>query len=63
MQDWNYLNTNCFEITIEVSCFKYPPAEDLKDYWLLNKKSLIYFMEEVKSLIKIFLCVYMYVCI
>ncbi|MCL4131124.1 UNVERIFIED_CONTAM: hypothetical protein GTU68_041687, partial [Idotea baltica] len=52
MQDWNYLQTNCLEITIEVSCFKYPPAKDLKDYWMLNKKSLLAFIGEVHKGVK-----------
>ena len=47
MQDWNYVNTNCFEITIEVACFKYPYAQELKSYWDKNKRSLIQYMKEV----------------
>ena len=49
MQDWNYLNTNDMEITIEVSCFKYPPAKDLPEYWHLNREALLQYMEQVHS--------------
>ena len=47
MQDWNYLNTNCFEITLEVACYKYPYEEDLPRYWMENKKALINYIEQV----------------
>lgn len=49
MQDYNYLNSNCFEITVEMSCNKYPYAKDLPRYWMENKNSLITFMEQVKE--------------
>jgi Zinc carboxypeptidase len=29
MQDWNYLHTNDFEITLEIGCYKYPPHEQV----------------------------------
>ena len=29
MQDWNYLHTNDFEITMELGCTKYPRHEEL----------------------------------
>ncbi|KAK2525433.1 carboxypeptidase D [Columba livia] len=47
MQDWNYLHTNCFEVTIELGCVKYPKAEDLPKYWEQNRRSLLQFMKQV----------------
>lgn len=32
MQDWNYLQTNCFEVTIELGCVKYPFEKDLPKF-------------------------------
>ena len=47
MQDFNYLFTNCFEITVELSCCKYPKASDLPIEWNKNVNSLIKFIENV----------------
>ncbi|XP_066189523.1 carboxypeptidase D [Sylvia atricapilla] len=47
MQDWNYLHTNCFEVTIELGCVKYPKAEELPKYWAQNRRSLLQFMKQV----------------
>ncbi|ELT87633.1 hypothetical protein CAPTEDRAFT_132113 [Capitella teleta] len=47
MQDWNYLNTDCFELTIELGCVKYPTARHLPSYWTANRFSLLAFMGEV----------------
>lgn len=47
MQDWNYINTNCFEVTIELGCYKYPLAADLPKYWNENRRSLLQFMHQV----------------
>ncbi|KAG1951702.1 carboxypeptidase M [Pimephales promelas] len=52
MQDWNYVNTNCFEVTIELGCYKYPPATDLPNYWEQNRKSLLQFIHQVHRGIK-----------
>ncbi|XP_076767108.1 carboxypeptidase D svr [Xylocopa sonorina] len=45
MQDYNYVHSNDFEITIEVGCTKYPKVTDLPDYWLQNRESLLRLIE------------------
>jgi len=51
MQDWNYLNTNCFEITVELGCDKYPVLDELPKYWNENRIAMVDFIYEVhKSL-------------
>lgn len=52
MQDWNYINTNCFEVTIELSCVKYPLAKDLPKYWDQNRRSLLQFIHQVHTGVK-----------
>ena len=47
MQDWNYLHTNDFEITLELGCTKYPRHERLESFWRDNKESLLQYMESV----------------
>uniref|UniRef100_A0A1I8Q4W2 Peptidase M14 domain-containing protein n=1 Tax=Stomoxys calcitrans TaxID=35570 RepID=A0A1I8Q4W2_STOCA len=41
MQDFNYAFSNCFELTIELSCCKYPAAKTLPAEWQRNKRSLL----------------------
>lgn len=52
MQDWNYLQANCFELTIELGCRKYPTSHQLPDYLFENLNPLV--------LWKIFKTVYYY---
>lgn len=47
MQDWNYLHSNCFEITVELGCDKYPKAAKLQSYWEDNKNALLAFLKQV----------------
>lgn len=48
MQDWNYLQTGCMEITLELGCIKFPSENKLPELWLDNKEALIKFMEQVR---------------
>uniref|UniRef100_G3UN06 Peptidase M14 domain-containing protein n=1 Tax=Loxodonta africana TaxID=9785 RepID=G3UN06_LOXAF len=52
MSDFNYLHTNCFEITVELGCVKFPPKEALYTLWQHNKESLLNFVEMVHRGIK-----------
>lgn len=51
-QDWNYLHTNDFEITLELGCYKYPPHAQLSQYWEDNREALVTFIERVHMGIK-----------
>jgi len=44
MQDFNYLASNDFEITLELGCDKYPPAASLSQEWEDNKAALLEFI-------------------
>lgn len=46
MQDFNYAYSNCFEITLEISCCKGPHHSTLPLEWYNNKRSLIEYLKQ-----------------
>lgn len=49
MQDYNYLKGNCFEVSFELSCCKYPPASQLYTEWTNNREALLAFIQKVSG--------------
>nr|XP_046235354.1 carboxypeptidase M [Scatophagus argus]XP_046235355.1 carboxypeptidase M [Scatophagus argus] len=47
MQDYNYVWAQCFELTLEISCCKFPPANQLPAMWMDNRKALLAFIQQV----------------
>ncbi|XP_026182099.1 carboxypeptidase M [Mastacembelus armatus] len=47
MQDYNYVWAQCLEITLELSCCKFPPAKDLPALWADNRKALLAYIQQV----------------
>lgn len=52
MQDFNYLSSNCFEITLELGCVKFPEGSELPKYWEDNKRALMEFIWMTHSGVK-----------
>ncbi|XP_031443377.1 probable carboxypeptidase X1 [Clupea harengus] len=52
VNDFSYLHTNCFDITVELSCDKFPHASELPKEWENNKESLLVYMEQIHRGIK-----------
>ncbi|XP_025409456.1 carboxypeptidase M-like isoform X2 [Sipha flava] len=46
MQDFNYVWYGCMEVTLELSCCKYPPSSELPKLWEENRLSLVKFLAE-----------------
>jgi hypothetical protein len=41
MQDYGYLNYGTIEMTMEISCCKYPQSNQLVHYWNYNRDAMI----------------------
>ncbi|XP_050428707.1 carboxypeptidase D-like isoform X2 [Adelges cooleyi] len=52
MQDYNYEVFSCMEITLELSCCKYPPPSELMSYWLDNLEPLLIWIQQVHRGVK-----------
>uniref|UniRef100_H3D7V0 AE binding protein 1a n=1 Tax=Tetraodon nigroviridis TaxID=99883 RepID=H3D7V0_TETNG len=52
MNDFSYLHTNCFELSIFLGCDKFPHESELPLEWENNKESLLSFIEQVHRGIK-----------
>ena len=52
MQDYNYLHSNCFEITVEQGCWKFPPTSHLESIWNDNKGALMAYIRQVHNGVK-----------
>ena len=48
MQDYNYVVGGCLEITIELSCCKYPQASTLTGHWEDNREALVKYIEQTQ---------------
>lgn len=49
MNDFSYLHTNCFELSIFLGCDKFPHESELPLEWEKNKESLLTFIEQVRT--------------
>lgn len=47
MQDYNYIWGSCMEITLELSCCKFPHHYELPKFWMDNKQALLRYIGEV----------------
>lgn len=45
MQDWSYLFGGAHELTLELSCKKFPHASELEGFWTQNREALLRYME------------------
>lgn len=57
MNDFSYLHTNCFELSVFLGCDKFPHQSDLAYEWEKNREAMLTFMAQVSPvmLINIFI--------
>lgn len=48
MNDFSYLHTNCFELSVFLGCDKFPHESELPHEWENNRESLLAFIEQVR---------------
>lgn len=53
MNDFSYLHTDCFELSVFLGCDKFPHESELALEWENNRESLLSFIEQVRSGIKV----------
>jgi len=44
MQDYNYIFAGCLELTLEISCCKFPTNQTLLSHWQRNRDALILYL-------------------
>lgn len=49
MNDFSYLHTNCFELSVFLGCDKFPHESELPLEWESNRESLLSFIEQVRT--------------
>lgn len=49
MQDYNYAFADCMELTLELSCCKYPNVTQLPKFWKENREALVTYIEQVSG--------------
>lgn len=52
MQDVNYWRYGCMELTLEVSCCKYPSSSTIEKFWEENKNAVIEFLNQANTGVK-----------
>jgi len=47
MQDYNYLEEGIYDLTLEISCCKFPNETTLQSFWVENRDALINYILQV----------------
>jgi len=52
MQDYGYFNYGTIELTMEISCCKYPGSNLLENYWNYNRDAMIHLLYQAQRGVK-----------